>query len=102
MTEFISAKFLVSSGKIVGSLIPSAIPFCLAEAGLIGQDTGLSFVVVGSIVGGAWYLNGRLTKIEDGLEVLKRDVAKASSEAATAATAAAVAVVSAAQRRMES
>jgi hypothetical protein len=73
MHEIIALK-LAAAGKMAASLIPAAIPIALAEVGVIGENTGLSLVIVGSVVGGAWYLNGRLTRIEDGVSQLKRDM----------------------------
>ena len=80
-------------GKMLASLVPAAVPLYLADSNLIGQDTGISLVVMGSIIGGAWYLNGRLTRIEDGVEQVKKDILTQSTAAASAAAAAALAVV---------
>lgn len=90
LTMFIQAK-IVGSMKMLGSLIPAGVPLCLAQAGIIGSDTGLSLVVVGSVIGGAWYLSARLTKIEDTLKALKAD--NKISDDKVEATATALAVV---------
>ena len=73
MHELIAVK-LMALGKMGLSLIPPAIPFALAQTGMIDEGTGISLVIVGSVVGGAWYLNGRLTRIEDTVSQVQRDV----------------------------
>ena len=62
--------------KMLASLIPPAIPVALAQAGVIGEESGMSLAVVGAVIGGAWYLNGRLTKIEDGVDRLSDRIDK--------------------------
>lgn len=75
MIELLTLK-VAAGGKMLASLIPGSIPVMLAANGIVDGETGLSLAIVGSVVGGAWYLNGRLTRIEDGLRELRRDMVK--------------------------
>ena len=90
LTMFFQTKTAVAI-KMMASLVPSGIPLFLAQAGIIGQDTGLSLVVVGSVVGGAWYLSSRLTKLELEMKALKEEHRISSDKVKD--TAAALAVV---------
>jgi hypothetical protein len=54
-------------------VVPSCSPLLIQAAGLIDETTVVPLTIVGAIGGASWYLNGRLTRIEDQLENLKAD-----------------------------
>jgi hypothetical protein len=52
------------------------IPIFMSLGGVINGETGLSMTVVLTMVGGAWYINGRLTSIDDKLKEIYRNCPK--------------------------
>ena len=75
MIEILCLK-LAAGGKMAASLIPGSVPVLLAVNGIVDGETGLSLAIVGSVVGGAWYLNGRLTRIESSIGELRHDMSR--------------------------
>jgi hypothetical protein len=64
----------------VAKLALPLIPIFMSVGGLIGGETGMSLTMVLTMVGGAWYLNGRLTSIEDKLESIAKNCPRTKDE----------------------
>ena len=61
------------SGKGIATMLgkfglPAITPLIAQAAGLINEQTVVPLTVVSAIGGACWYLNGRLTRIEDKIE----------------------------------
>ena len=59
------------TGKVV---LPTVAPLMLMTGGLITENTAVPLTIVCGVSGACWYLNGRLTRIEDSIEQLRQQI----------------------------
>ena len=74
MHDIIMVKAMAAAALVGKVVVPPLTEVTLIAADVITESTGVPLTIVAAVGGACWYLNGRFTKLEDGLNSLRDEL----------------------------